>query len=335
MYHTKALKVFIAFVLVLMVSIVSMAFMVTSPALGATLFESYAQIFADSKPEGFIIQRYEHDLQKKELISTYYIQTSSNLGGVIETLRARCTEDFRPISYRYTDEGPRHTKKIVAYFKNNRMIGYRSDGGVKERIQERLPEGAFLSTFLGYLMLNKGYRKGVKFTFSAISEEEGKVVLGEAYIEKSLYYISRLKAFKLINKFNGVHFISIVGPKGDILSTESPVQKISTKITDFERVTQQGYKINHKKIAALFGGLPKGQQNVYAQQFMPSHSTTPSRSLSSHSQPAQPLGPGGSQGDARPLRSTYPTRLADPRSIHRVRPKARLSDKSHKLDEKG
>ena len=147
------------------------------------------------------------------------------------------------------------------------MTGYIFDGENKKKIQRRFPKGTFLSTFLGYLMLNKGYRKGVKFTFSAISEEDGDVFNGEAYVKESTHK-DGLKAFKVLNKFKGAKFISLVSPHGDVFSTRSPVQKISTQLTSFE-VATRGYDIDKKSLEVIFGEIPRGTKNIYAQRVRP------------------------------------------------------------------
>ena len=231
---------------------------------GEIIFEGYAQVLADSKPIGYVVQRYEHDHKKKELTSKYYIQTLPAFGGNRESLVARCTEKFQPLSYRYTDTGPNHVRTIEAHFQKNVMKGYISNGKNKKKFQKEFPQGTFLSTFLGYLMLGKGYRPGVKFTFSAISEEDAEAFNGEAYIKESTHK-KGLKAFKIVNKFKGAQFISFVSLRGDVLQTHSPVQKISTQLTSFE-VATKGHRLDKKNLNAIFGGIPTGTKNVYAQQ---------------------------------------------------------------------
>ena len=231
---------------------------------GEILFEGYAQILIDSKPMGYVIQRYEHDRKKKELISKYYIQTSPTLGGIRESLVARSTEKFQPLSYQYTESRSSHVRTIEARFEKNVMNGHTSEDGETKKFQKKIPKGTFLSTFLGYFMLNNGYREGIKFTFSAIAEENGEVFNGEAYVKEATR-VGGLKAFKILNKFKGAEFISLVSPRGDILSTHSPVQKISTQITSFE-VATKGYHLDKKNLEAIFGEIPVGTKNIYTEK---------------------------------------------------------------------
>ena len=233
---------------------------------GAILFEGYSQILVDSKHMGYVIQRYEHNPKKKELISKYYIQTSPALGGRRESLIAHSTEKFQPLSYRYTDRGPNHKRIIEARFKKNLMQGYVFDGKTKKQFQKRFPNGTFLSTFLGYLILNKGYREGVKFTFSAISEEDGDVFSGESYVKEATHR-GGFKVFKVLNKFKGSQFTSLISPQGEVLSTHSPMQRVSTQITSFKAATK-GYSLDKKSLRAIFGEIPQGTKNIYAQRLL-------------------------------------------------------------------
>lgn len=233
-------------------------------AYGEILFEAYSQILSASKPAGYIVQRYEHDSIKKELISKYYIQTSSLLGHRTETLFAKSTENFHPLYYKYTERGPKQNKTIEAHFKDNIMSGYLLNGEHQTKFQQKLPKGAFLSTFLGYLMLNKGYKEGVKFTFTAISEEDGKLLNGESYINKS-FQINGFNIFRISNKFKGTHFISLVNEQGEVLSSHSPLQKVATQMTSF-KVATSPYFLDQKGLKDLFGDIPKGKINIYAQE---------------------------------------------------------------------
>ena len=232
-------------------------------AHGKVLFEGYSQILLDSKPSGYVVQRYEYNRPQKELVSRYYIQTSRYLGNKKESLLAKCTEDFKPLFYRYTDKSFHHQRTIEAHFQNNTMKGYIFDGKNKTSFQKELPTGTFLSTFLNYLMLNKGYKKGVKFVFSAISEEDGKISHGESYIKEVLQKHD-VKAFRVFNKFKGSQFTSLLDSQGAVLQTNSPLQKISTRLTSFQQATK-GLPIDRAALKALFGEIPRGLTNVYAQ----------------------------------------------------------------------
>lgn len=241
---------------------------------GEILFEGYLQIFADSLPSGYVIQRYEHNHTTRELISKYYIQTSSRLGSRRESLVAKCTEDFQPLFYRYTDKGPHHHRVTEAHFKDHVMRGYMTtEGGVPTPFQKKVPQGVFLSTFLGYLMLNKGYLTGVKFVFSAISEEDAQIFQGQSYVQRRVRKRG-VPAFKLLNEFKESPFTSFISPRGDILQAYSPLQRIGIQLTSFSSATK-GFPMDEKEIKSLFGDIPKGLTHAYAHRRSPTQTSTP------------------------------------------------------------
>ena len=245
---------------------ITLTFFLCPIAHGKILFEGYSQIFSASKPAGYIVQRYEHNQTKKELISKYYIQTSSLLGQQTEVLLAKSTEDLKPLYYKYiTTKNNRHMKTIEAHFKSNMMVGYIINGQHRREIKENIPPGAFLSTFLGYLMLNKGYKEGLSFNFLAIAEEDASLFNGESHIRES-FTLNGVKVFKISNQFKGSHFISFINEQGEVLSSHSPLQKISTQLTNFKTATSP-YFLDKKNLQDLFGNIPEGKINIYTKQF--------------------------------------------------------------------
>lgn len=225
------------------------------------IFEGYAKVNAGSKQIGYYIQRYEFDPKKKQFISINFIRTNPAGGDITESLKAVANDKFEPVSYQYTSKVGNNIKTIDAKFKGKTMEFVVSNGQQKNSFTRKLPDGTFLSTFLQYLMLQNGYSVGKKFVYSAISEEDGEVHSGEAYIKEEMDFLG-VKGFRILNKFKGSQFISFVTPKGEVLGTVSPVQDISTELVKSPAEATTGQLVQNKTLQLLFGKVPEGKINA-------------------------------------------------------------------------
>lgn len=237
----------------------------TMSADADTLFEGYAKILLAGKHVGFIVQRYEFDSKKKEFKATYYLRTTAAGGNITESLSAKSNAKLNPISYSFTELVNDHAKLIDASFKGDSMTIVKKEGGGSTTTTKKIPKGSFLSSFLVYLMLQgkEGIKPGVKYSYQAIAEEDAAVYSGEAAVA-SQETTKGIETFKVLNTFKGAKFISFVTHKGEILSTLSPAQDISTEVVASidEATSAPGLSVNTSNIALLFGALPKGTDNA-------------------------------------------------------------------------
>lgn len=244
-----------------------------------TIFEGYYKILAGKGGQqqvGYVVQRYEADQKTSTYTSTYFIHSKSPKGSMKESLKAKANAKFQPLSYAYTSQvnqeinGKIQTrvKTIDAQFKNGTMIAQVNDGNRKNTIRQKIPSDAFLSTFLGYLMLSKGMKVGKKFTYkSAIAEEDAAISSGEAFIESVTPYKGH-QAFRILNQFKGSQFISLVSPQAQVLHTKSPAELISTELVASPDLAQQGFDQSQKNLKILFGQAPSGRENVISKALL-------------------------------------------------------------------
>lgn len=235
------------------------------------MFEGYYKVMRGTSRVGFFIQRYEFDINKKQFKSTYFIQmnspdesTSANPKIISESLKAIADDKFQPISYQYTVTTPQLIKTIDAKFDGVIMKALVSQRNPESQSQspaqtltKKVPKGTFLSTFLGYLMLQKTYSVGKKFNYPAVAEEDAESYDGEAFIKDEQTFLNK-KVFRIINTFKSIQFISFVTDKGEVLGTQSPLQNISTELVPKANDATQGFVLPASTLKLLFGKVPVG-----------------------------------------------------------------------------
>ncbi len=234
-----------------------------SPALLAkseVMFEGYFKIKVGEKHVGYTVQRYTFDSKKKQFRSTYFIQTTKDAGGINESLEAIANDKFQPVSYNYTAKVGNSVKIIDASFEKNVMTATIGNGKTSNKIQKKIQPGTFLSTFLAYLMLQKGYEAGKKFSYQAIAEEDAEIHNGEALIKEKIKYKGK-DSYRILNSFKNSQFISYVSPKGEVFGTSSPVQKLSTELVAQPAEATQGLIVPSQSLKILFKSVPLGKVN--------------------------------------------------------------------------
>jgi hypothetical protein len=232
------------------------------------LFEGYSKIMLEQTHIGYVIQRYEFNPKSKEFSTIYYLRTQPPANDVIESLKARSDAGLKPLGYQYTELAGGKARMVDATFKNDTMtVTVVENGQRKTLAPKKIPKGAFLSSFLGYLMLQgkEGIKVGVKYNYQAIAEEDGGIYDGEAFI-KAEEAVNGVSAFKVLNTFKKTNFSSHITAKGEIIDTLSPVQGISTQLVANIQEATAGKSVNQNQLKQLFGAVPKGQDNVIARR---------------------------------------------------------------------
>ena len=219
------------------------------------LFEAWFRVLADGQHAGYVYQTFEYDPKKRELQSAYYLRTDERAGNVIEALKARSTDSLKPLSYQYTSSVKGKTKTIDATFKDNRFLATIQDAGQKRIVDRTIEKGTFLSTFLIYVMLKNenGIKLGANYSYSAIAEEDAQVYRdGEAFVKDTQSILGR-DAFRVVNRFNKVQFISFVTDRGEVMGTQSPFLGISTELVKTMAEATQGFTVDRRSLNFLFG----------------------------------------------------------------------------------
>jgi len=232
------------------------------------LFEGFAKVVAGGVHVGYFISRYEFNTAKKEFIATSFLKTNELGGNITESIKAYAKEDLTPISYSYTTLIGNTPKTIDAKFNSGKMNASIKDGDKVSKVNRDLPKGAFLSSFLAYVMLKspKGLTPDTKYEYQAIAEEDAQLQKGIAYI-KNLEEINGIKAYKILNEFKGQKFISSVTERGEVLSTKSPVQSISTELMSQSSLATVGFQLPTSLLKQLFGDIPIGTKNEVSKKY--------------------------------------------------------------------
>ena len=246
-----------------------------SSAAGAeVMFEGYSIIRSGSTPIGYTIQRYEFDAKKKQFTATSFLKTNALGGNLTESLKAVANDKFQPVNYQYVEKVGEKVNMIDAKFSKQQMTATVTDGKISKTVKETIKPGVFLSTFLGYLMLQNGYKADKKFTYSAIAEEDGVAQTGTALIRGEEDFKGQ-KVFRIINNFKNTEFISFVNGKGEILGTNSPLKNINTELVANAAEATKGFIVPADTLKILFGTVPSGKVNVLAGKLNTLSGTTP------------------------------------------------------------
>lgn len=236
-------------------------------SLAQTLFEGYAKVLVGNVHVGYSIQKYEFDSKKKQFKATTFLKTNEVGGNITESLLALADENLNPISYKFTTLQGKTPKTIDAQFSKGRMNATVTDGGKKSTIKLDVPQGVFLSSFLGYMILRSptGLKSDTRFEFQAIAEEDGSLEKGIATISSREDFFG-IPAFKVMNDFKNVKFISQVSEKGEVFATRVPALSIVTELTSNADEATQGHAVPSAVIKSLFGEVPRGLTNALSER---------------------------------------------------------------------
>jgi hypothetical protein len=240
----------------------TLSLLISRVAFADVLFEGYSKVMSGGVHIGYTIAKYEFDNKKKQFIATTFLKTNQLGGDLTESLKTISTADFKPISYSYTSLMGKLVKTIDAKVEKNKFNATIKNGDKVERISKELPKGTFFSSVLAYVMLSSkdGLKPDVKYDYQAIAEEDATLNKGIAIVKNKEDY-NGIQAFKVLNEFKNVKFISYVTDRGEVLASKSPVQSISTDVTASPSASTSGLQIPSAVLKQLFGDVPTGQIN--------------------------------------------------------------------------
>jgi hypothetical protein len=233
------------------------------------LFEGYFKISSGGAHVGYSVNRYEFDPKKKQFIATSFLKTNELGGNVAESLKAIADEKLSPVSYSYTTLVGKSAKAIDVSFKNQKMTATIKDGtGKDKKISKDLPKGSFLSTFLTYLILKSktGFKPDTKFEYKAIAEEDAEIYSGLAVVQK-MEQVNSIQAYRVINDFKDVKFISYVTEKGEVISTKSPSYSLQRELVHQSTEATLNLPVPTDTLTSLFGAVPLGQENPVSKSY--------------------------------------------------------------------
>ncbi len=239
-----------------------------------TLFEGYSKIISNGQHIGYSIVRYQVDLKKKQWIATTFLRTNPEGGGINEKLTAVATDDMTPVSYDYTFSVAGGVNKTVdAKFSGGKMQATINETGKPvQKVNIKVPKGAFLSSFLVYVMSKspKGLAADTKYNYEAIAEEDASLQKGMAFI-KSLEEFNGRKAYRILNEFKGSQFISFVNLKGEILATQTvtPSGGPSSELVADPKLATEKMNVPGPVLKTIFGEIPAGQANELSKKSPP------------------------------------------------------------------
>ncbi len=261
------------------------------------LFEGYYKVTLSGVHAGYIVQRYELDAAKKTFTGMSYAYIRLNEDGkqfLTESLVAKSDDTFHPLSYQFsglmTEKDPNTEKiknKITSIDATFKKVGNKTRGTLKGLKDGKnftntvsFDRGVFLSNFLLYLWLQKGFKVGFGTGFNAFAEESGEVAQGKYKIEKEAK-VNGVDAFKINWSFKGMDSVSFISVTGQALSTESPAQGVIQELVSSKDAAVGSLPFADKSVKALFGGIPEGKKNTLAD-----NASKPAPKVAPHMQPS-------------------------------------------------
>lgn len=243
------------------------------------LFEGYYKVGLSGVHSGYMIQRYEFDAKKGEFSASSYAYVKLSPDGkqfLNESLVAKADQAFNPIKYQYSKlssesdpQKPGQLKTLVSTIDGN--FKKQKDGrvaavftGIKDgknySAKSTLQKNMFLSSFLLYLMLQKGLQAGRSFAFEAIAEESGTVEKGDIQLGQEQKY-KGLTVFKMDWKFKDIRSVSFISTTGEAISTETANQGVLQELVANRSDAIANFKFPEKSIKGIFNGIPDGKSN--------------------------------------------------------------------------
>lgn len=219
------------------------------------LSESWYKITSSNVHIGYMVARYEYLPKQEQFRVTTFLSTVGEGGAITESLKATSTKGFKPIKYQYTSIVAGVSTVIDAVTKKDIIYATLTKGPKSSNIQTRISKGAFLSSFLPLIMLDKGIAKGVNFKYKAIAEEDCKEGNGNAYVKEIKNY-KGIQSYRVLNDFKRHRFVSYLTAEGIAVATKSPNLGILSEISPTKEDAAGKHPIQLKIIKALFGNIP-------------------------------------------------------------------------------
>lgn len=253
------------------------------------LFEGFFKVIISKQHVGYSISKYEFDPVAQKFFVTVFTKTGALGDNFMESIKAVSDASLIPISYEYTalttENNKSSTKKIEAQFRTSKstkknkksksagevitqtMLATINQDGKITKVETKLPEGAFMSYFLVYLMLKSksGLQTGSKYEYKAIAEEKAKIANGEAKVNNLEDY-KGFKAFKIDNLFDDQKFYSYVTDRGEVLGINNPASGVEAELVAKPNEAIGSFNFPTEVLKTLFGEVPLGTNNIVSKK---------------------------------------------------------------------
>jgi len=254
----------------------------TTPLKADVLYEGWHKVLSAGQHIGYFVLQYKLDDKTKKFSMTSFLKTNAAGNNVTEALQAESLQLTNPkqwvlpVKYKYTYKEGKKFKTIDASFKEEkapitaggpkgtsskqekilRMKAEVNEDGKKKKVDLKLGPNTFLSSFLIHIILQskEGLKIGSSYSYTAIAEEDAQPYDGYANV-KEIEKINGKDAFKVINEFKKIRFISLLTAKGEILGTKSPLLSIASEESTKDIATK-GIGVDIQTIKTLFGEIP-------------------------------------------------------------------------------
>ena len=227
------------------------------------LFEGYYKLELSGKHIGYYVIRFEGNKKNKEVHFKSYLRSYGEGRDLNESLFVKSTIDFKPISYKYTYLQGTNSKTIDANVNGSQLFLKISNNKKLSTKKIKLKERSFFSSFLTYVLLASkvGIKVGQRYDYVAISEEDGLVQNGYAYVsgEKK---IGDVPSYKVLNNFKKMKFVNFLAMNGESLSSISPQLQFSAKLVKTRAEAVGKLPFSPDTLKLVFGSLPEGKKNV-------------------------------------------------------------------------
>lgn len=244
--------------------LLSLTLMLVSTTLQAeVLFEGYYKVSQFKKHIGFLILRHEIDEKSKNFKTTSFIKLGKGGFDLTESYQATSSSTLQPIRLTYLAAGDKKTKTIEAEFKNQKMTGTAVEDGKKIKLNSTVPNGAFFSSALYYLMLQSkdGLKTGTNFDYVAITEEGPVPMKGSVQIDKKMVSQGTMQLMKVSNQFAGSEYDNLINARGEVVSANTPATSIETELVKNPSEATEGIKLANGTLEKIFGKIPEGKIN--------------------------------------------------------------------------
>lgn len=259
--------------------------------------EGWYKLLLGQQHIGYIVQRFELDTKKNQVIMTSFLRTNTLGGDITESLKSFSTTGFEPISYQYSILKGKDATLIDGKFANGNATVKVTEKGETKTHKYKVPKGSFLSYFLGYVMTSfenpkdpgdKGIKVGRSFSYKAIAEEDGQLADGTADVigtEK----INGHDTFRIRVKYKNIQSISSLTGNAEIAQINQPLSGHQVKVTTREEATR-GFPSSDKSLKTLFNTIPKDSPLVKVVSTQPAPTPVPQEAAPVE-QPAKKLPP--------------------------------------------
>jgi len=231
------------------------------------LFEGYFKITLGAEHIGYSVQRYEYDSAKKQFTAKTFLKLNEKAGDQTDSLVAISGSGMEPISYQFTSMSGKEIKTVDATFKNEKIIATIKEKGKTKKINNKLPKGTFLGSFLNFVMLKSpsGIKTDSKYDYQAIAEEDATIEKGQAVVTTKEDY-KGFSAYKVSNTFKDQKWNYSMSEKGEYFLAKSPALNLQLELVAQSSLATQGMIVPQQIIKSLFGDIPLGVNNTLAQK---------------------------------------------------------------------